>query len=114
MSVVPPPPPPPPQVQANPELFRNPFKANSAILLAAKAALKSVAVPIVEEAAQEGPAPAAADAENGDEHSYALAAPPSPALEISVEDENISMEVNISRSEALCPRPKKAKLLVDQ
>ena len=42
MSIVPQPPPPPPLVPANPQLFRNPFKATREILLAAKAALKVV------------------------------------------------------------------------
>ena len=88
MSVVPSPPPPPPQVQANPELFRNPFKANSQILIAAKAALKKVVVPIVDEAALEVAAAAADGVDDAKEHSYALAAPPSPAMEIFVDAEN--------------------------
>jgi hypothetical protein len=69
VSVVPPPPIPPPQVQAQPQLFRNPFKMNSEV---AKAALK--VVPIVEKAA---PVVASlSDATNEDdvdEHRYALA-----------------------------------------
>ena len=44
VSVVPLPPPPP--VQAKPQLFRNPYKATSDILIAAKAALKAVPVEI--------------------------------------------------------------------
>ena len=36
----------PPPVQANPQLFRNPYKATSDILIAAKAALKAVPVEI--------------------------------------------------------------------
>ena len=47
VSVVPPAP--PPQVPANPQLFRNPYKATREILIAAKAALKGV-VPEVREA----------------------------------------------------------------
>ena len=105
----PPPPPPPPQVQANPELFRNPYKANRDILLAAKASLRKV-VPIVEEVAPEVPA---AEFGDGDEHSYALANPPSPALEVSVDSVNPSMEGNTSSGESLKSQPKKAKLLAD-
>ena len=56
VSVVPPPPALPPPVQANPELFRNPYKASREILIAAKAALKAVVAaevrePVVKEVA---------------------------------------------------------------
>ena len=84
VSVVPPPPLPPPQVQAQPQLFRNPFKMNSEILIVAKAALK--VVPIVEKAAPVVAALAhATNVDDVDEHSYALANPPSPAMEVSVD-----------------------------
>ena len=46
VSVVPLPPPPLPTVQDKPQLFRNPYKATSDILIAAKAALKAVPVEI--------------------------------------------------------------------
>ena len=102
VSVVPPPPIPPPPVIPNPQLFRNPF---------AKAALK-----VVPKAADAGPV--AASLANVDkeahEHSYALANPPSPAMEISVGDvENISMEGNTSSGESQFPHHKKAKLGAD-
>ena len=80
MSIVPPPPIPSPQVQLNPQLFRNPFNANSEILIAAKAALRKV-VPIVEEAAPDVPAAAATNVDDGNEHSYALVvAPQNPTM----------------------------------
>ena len=59
MSIVPPPPIPSTQVQLNPQLFRNPFNANSEILIAAKAALKRVVVHVVEEVAHKVPVAAA-------------------------------------------------------
>ena len=114
MSLVPPPPRPPPQVPANPQLFRNPYKANSEILKAAKAALKKV-VPEVKVVSREPPAVPGDDVDNGNEHSYAAAAlafPPSPALEISVDVDDVeiaSMECNTSSSGSQS-KPKKAKL----
>ena len=113
VSIVPLPPVPPPMVPANPQLFRNPFKATSEILIAAKAALK-VVVPRVEVAPR---APVAVSTANvggdGKEHRYALAAPPSPTLEVSIDDgenEDASMQVNISGVESRVSKPKKAKL----
>ena len=111
VSVVPPPPPPPPQVQAMPQLFRIPYKATSDILIAAKAALKAVPVetaPVEVEAVDEG---AIAGEE---EHSYALAIPPSPAMEVSVDNAvNESMQGNISSGITQSSKPKKAKLSDD-
>ena len=115
VSIVPVPPVPPPMVPANPQLFRNPFKATSEILIAAKAALKDV-VPRVEVAPR---APVAVSTANvggdGKEHRYALAAPPSPALEVSIasddsENKDASMQVNTSGVESRVSKPKKAKL----
>ena len=50
VSVVPPPPPFPPRVLAKPQLFRNPYKATSEILIAAKAALNVVVAKVPEAA----------------------------------------------------------------
>ena len=58
-------------------------------------------VTIVEEAAPEVPAAAATNVDDGYEHSYALADPPSPAMEVFVDAENASMEGNTS-SLCLC------------
>jgi hypothetical protein len=111
VSVVPLPPPPPPHVQANPQLFRNPYKANSDILIAAKAALKAVPV---EPAPAEGVASDKGDIAGEDEHSYALAIPPSPAMEVSVDNSvNDSMQGNISCGLPQSSKPKKAKLSDD-
>ena len=102
-------------VPANPQLFRNPFKATSEILLAAKAALK-VVVPRVEVSPRVPLAVTTANVgKDGKEHSYALAAPPSPALEVSIEvddseNEAASMQVNISGVQSRVSKPKKAKL----
>ena len=115
MSIVPLPPVPPPMVPANPQLFRNSFKATSEILLAAKAALK-VVVPRVEVSPRVPLAVTTANVgKDGKEHSYALAAPPSPALEVSIEvddseNEAASMQVNISGVQSRVSKPKKAKL----
>ena len=103
VSVAPPPPPLPPQVQANPELFRNPYKATREILVAAKAALK-VVLPEV----RESPVKEVAAVEK--EHSYVLANPPSPAMEISVNDEEVSVLGNTSFGEPQSSQAKKAKL----
>jgi hypothetical protein len=105
VSVVPPPPLLPPPVPANPQLFRNPYKATSAILIAAKAALKVVVPEVSEPAVQEVAAAVAAD-----EHSYVLANPPSPAMEISVDAEDFSVLGNTSGVETQFSQPKKAKL----
>ena len=117
VSLVPPPPPPPPPVLPNPQLFRNPFKATSEILVAAKAALK--VVPKAADAEPRGtpqvPAVAASSSVDKDahEHSYALN-PPSPAMEVSVDDvENMSMQGNTSSGESQFPQNKKAKLAQD-
>jgi hypothetical protein len=117
VSVVPPPPLLPPPVPANPQLFRNPYKATSAILIAAKAALK-VVVPEVSERAVQKVAAAVAEpavqevaaAVAADEHSYVLANPPSPAMEISVDAEDFSVLGNTSGVETQFSQPKKAKL----
>ena len=110
---------PPPPVQANPELFRNPYKASREILIAAKAALK-VVVPAVRESGVKKVAAAPAVSEPAvkevvavdKEHSYVLANPPSPALEISVndEDEEVSVLGNTSGGETQFSQAKKAKL----
>ena len=83
--------------------------------MAAKAALK--VVPKVT-GATSGQAEAAATADNDEEHCYALANPPSPAMEVSVEDtvedtENASMQGNISSGESQFSVTKKAKLSAD-
>ena len=110
--MVPIPPPPPPRVLANPQLFRNPFKATSEILNAAKAALKAV-VPRVKEGAPTAAA-ATTNVDDGNEHSYALANPPSPAMEVSVDDaQNASMQGNTSCGDPQFSQPKKAKLSAD-
>ena len=109
VSVVPLPPPPP--VQAKPQLFRNPYKATSDILIAAKAALKAVTV---EPAPAEVVVSDEGDIAGEDEHSYALAIPPSPAMEVSVDSAaNESMEGNISCGPTQSSKPKKAKLSDD-
>ena len=117
VSVVPPPPAPPPQVQANPELFRNPYKATREILLAAKAALKVVVTEVRESVVKEVTAPKVA-APVDKEHCYVLAYPPSPALEVSVNDEGLSDEGlsvtgNTSGGGTQLSQPKKAKLSGD-
>ena len=125
MGVVPPPPTPAPMLPANPQLFRNPFKATSEVLVAAKAALKGVVPMVVEVAVVVPRAPVVESAPDSDvdnkEHSYAvlLAAPPSPALEILIgdednddneENEDASMLVNFSSVVTNVSQPKKAKL----
>ena len=45
-----------------------------------------------------------------EEHSYVLANPPSPAMEISVNDEEVSVQGNMSGVETQFSQPKKAKL----
>ena len=108
---------PPPPVQANPELFRNPYKASREILIAAKAALK-VVVPAVRESGVKKVAAAPAVSEPAvkevvavdKEHSYVLANPPSPALEISVNGEEVSVLGNTSGGETQFSQAKKAKL----
>ena len=44
------------------------------------------------------------------EHSYVLANPPSPVMEISVEDEEVSVLGNTSGGETQFSQPKKANL----
>ena len=138
-------------LQANPQLFRNPYKATRDILLAAKAALKALpAVKIAPVEAtvgghgagmegqgdqgdvREGQGGHGAVQENQgegeggqgvrkedqvdgkDEHSYALAHPPSPAMEVSVGNfDDISMQGNCSSELTQSSKPKKAKLLDD-
>ena len=115
VSVVPPPPIPPPMLPANPMLFRNPFKATSEILLAAKAALKVVVPRVVEVVPRVPVVVSTADVDVDDtEHSYAaLAAPQSPALEVYIaddENEDAYMQVNLSSVVSKVFQPKKAKL----
>ena len=110
VSVVPPPPILPPPVPANPQLFRNPYKATKEILIAAKAALK-VVVPKVRVSEDKDVADVSGDLPDaGKDHVYALANPPSPALEISVDAEEDSMLVNTSGGEVQFSQPKKARL----
>ena len=95
---------------ANPKLFRNSFKATSEVLVAAKVALKGIVPRVVELTVVVPRAPVVESAPDSDvdnkEHSYAaLAAPPSPAMEILIVDEDnddnednddASMLVNLS------------------
>ena len=104
--MVPPPPAPPPQVQANPELFRNPYKTTREILIAAKAALK-VVPKVIESVVKKLTAPGVSAVDS--EHSYVLANLPSPAMEISVNDEGLSVTVNTSGGETQFFKPKKER-----
>ena len=75
-------------VQANPPLFRNPYKATSKILIAAKAAL-NVVLPAVKDLEE-----AAKAVSDDKEPSLVLAEPPSPAMEISIDNEEGSVLEN--------------------
>ena len=127
--MVPLPPPPPPHVQANPQLFRNPYKANSDILIAAKAALKAVPVetaPVKAAAVDQGDQGAVKEDQGAgkedqgaakEEHSYALADPPSPAMEVAVDSAGtsspameVSLLVNSSSEGFQISQAKKAKV----
>jgi hypothetical protein len=119
VSVVPPPPLLPPPVAANPHLYRNPYKCTSDILIAAKAALKAVPVktaPAGAAAVDQGDQCALKEDQVGgkEEHSYALANPPSPAMELSVDNSvNDSMQGNCSSDTTQFSKPKKGKLSDD-
>jgi hypothetical protein len=100
-------------VAANPQLFRNPYKVTSEILNAAKAALKGVEPRQAKVPSREASSRAAASAhvaKDDIEHSFVLADPPSPAMEVSVDTENVSMQGNTASGESLFSQPKKAKL----
>ena len=96
-------------------VIQKPLKATSEVLLAAKAALKAVVHWVVEVVQR---APVVKSTANvgvdGKEHSYAaLAAPQSPALEVYIaddENEDASMQVNLSSVVSKVFQPKKAKL----
>ena len=101
----------------NPHLFRNPFKVNSEILKAAKASLKVIVSNIAVDAPSGPEAPitivisTANVADNANEHSYALAGPSCPAMEVSVvESECLSLQGNTSSGGSKFSQAKKPKL----
>ena len=67
-------------------------------------------VPRAETAAE----PSSVNVDNGNDHHYALDKPPSPAMEIIVDDTaNVSMQGNTSCCDPQFSQPKKVKLSLD-
>ena len=99
---------------ANPQLFRNPFKATSVILNAAKAALKAVIPEVALPAAEAFPA---CEVDNGYEQERvekAEVARPSLASEESLQQASMDVQLSVENVEDISPviqpHPKKAKL----
>ena len=65
---------------------------------------------VVPEVSESAVKKVAAEGSANKEHSYVLANPPSPAMEISVDTEDVSVLGNTSGGETQFPQPKKAKL----